>query len=111
MRRGEIWTISGGSYGGKPRPGIIIQDDSLNELSSVTVIPLTSQTSELGRIRVSILLDSPSGVAIESFAQVDKITTLKSSNVSKRIGALTLPEMRAVERSLLNHLGIGSARS
>ncbi|MDH6532601.1 mRNA interferase MazF [Aurantimicrobium minutum] len=110
MRRGEIWTVAGGTYSSKPRPGIIIQDDSAQEASSVTIIPLTSMPSELRRIRVAIRLETPDGESIESFAQVDKITTVKTSHVSKRIGALSLPEMRAIERSLLTHLGIGTAR-
>jgi mRNA interferase MazF len=111
VRRGEIWVIAGGNYAGKPRPGIVIQDDSLSALHSVTVIPLTSHESDSGRIRVSISLEKPDGLTITSFAQVDKIMTVKAANVSKRIGALSLPELRAVERSLLNHLGIGSSRS
>lgn len=110
MRRGEIRVIAGGNYAGKPRPGIIIQDDSLHELHSVTVIPLTTQESDIGRIRVAISLETPDGPPINSFAQVDKIMTVKAANVSKRIGSLSLPEIRAVEKSLLNHLGIGSGR-
>ena len=110
MRRGEVWIISGGNYAGKPRPGIIIQDDSMSALHSVTVIPLTSQESEVGRIRTSISLPAPDGSTIESFTQVDKIMTVKVKNAAKRVAALTLPEMRAVERSLLAHLGIGSLR-
>lgn len=110
MRRGEIWTVAGGTFASKPRPGIIIQDDSAHGSSSVTIIPLTSMPSELRRVRVAIQLEAPDGTSIESFAQVDKITTVKTQGVSKRIGALTIPEMRAVERSLLGHLGIGSIR-
>ena len=110
MRRGEIWTVAGGTYSSKPRPGIIIQDDSAHEASSVTIIPLTSMPSELRRVRVAIHLETPDGDSIESFAQVDKITTVKAKSVSKRLGALTLPEMRAVEKSLLAHLGIGSLK-
>lgn len=110
MRRGEIWVSTGGNYLSKPRPGIIIQDDSLNDLHSVTIIPLTSQESETGRIRIPILIPTPDGDSIQSYAQVDKITTVKAANVGKRIGSLTLPEMRAIEKSLLTHLGFGSLR-
>lgn len=110
MRRGEIWTVAGGTFSSKPRPGIIIQDDTAHNAASVTIIPLTSMPSALRRVRVAIYLETPDGNSIESFAQVDKITTVKAQSVSKRIGSLTLPEMRAVERSLLSHLGIGSLR-
>jgi len=31
MRRGEIWTVSGGGdYAGKPRPAVILQDDNFD---------------------------------------------------------------------------------
>lgn len=52
----------------------------------------------------------PDGSERHNFAQVDKITTLKKQNVSKKIGHISLPEMRAIERSLLAHLGFGSSR-
>lgn len=111
MKRGEIWTIAGGTYASKPRPGIIIQDDTIDLDASVTVVPLTSTPSEAGRLRVAIQLATLEGSAIQSFAQVDKITTLRKQNVSRKIGKVSLRELRAIERSLLAHLGIGSARS
>lgn len=110
MRRGEVWIIAGGGFASKPRPGIIIQDDTVNIDASVTVIPLTTVPSEVGRIRVPIRVPMPDGSERHNFAQVDKITTLKKQNVSKKIGHISLPEMRAIERSLLAHLGFGSSR-
>jgi mRNA interferase MazF len=110
VRRGEIWTIAGGTYASKPRPGIIIQDDTVDSELSVTVIPLTSQPSQFARIRVPIDVETPEGIAISSYAQVDKITTVRRHNVTKRIGSVSLPEMRALERAMLTHLGIGSVR-
>jgi mRNA interferase MazF len=111
MKRGEIWIVAGGTYASKPRPAIIIQDDTITLESSVTVVPLTTTSSEVGRLRVLIDLALPDGSMKPSFAQVDKVTTLRKQNVSRRIGAVTVPELRALERSLLAHLGIGSARS
>jgi mRNA interferase MazF len=38
VKRGEIWTISGGSdLAGKPRPAVIIQDDGFDATTSVTL--------------------------------------------------------------------------
>lgn len=38
MRRGDIWTASGGNdYAGKPRPVVIVQDDSFDSTASITV--------------------------------------------------------------------------
>ena len=27
MTRGDVWTVSGTGYAGKPRPAVIVQDD------------------------------------------------------------------------------------
>jgi mRNA interferase MazF len=38
MKRGEIWTVSGGkAYAGKPRPAVILQDDSFDGTDSITL--------------------------------------------------------------------------
>lgn len=111
MRRGEIWVVAGGTFASKPRPAIIVQDDTVLTPTSVTVVPLTTTPSEVGRLRVEIELTHPDGSSRLSYAQVDKVTTLKRQSVSRRVGTVSLRELRALERSLLTHLGIGSARS
>ena len=48
MRRGEIWNASGGKdYAGKPRPVVILQDDSFDATNSITIcaLPLTEQNA------------------------------------------------------------------
>jgi mRNA interferase MazF len=42
VNRGELWTVSGGTYAQKPRPALIIQDDLFAASESVTLLPLTS---------------------------------------------------------------------
>ena len=43
MRRGDIWTVAGGKgYADKPRPVVIVQDDSFNATASVTVCGFTT---------------------------------------------------------------------
>jgi mRNA interferase MazF len=107
MKRGEIWTFIGHGYGSKPRPGIIIQSDRYAPATSVTVIPVTTSESEVGRVRTQLDIVGPQG-SRRSFAMVDKIVTIKATDFGARIGELTLKEMRALERVLLGHLGFGS---
>ena len=38
MKRGEIWTVSGAGYAGKPRPAVIVQDDRFDATASVTIV-------------------------------------------------------------------------
>ena len=46
MRRGEIWTASGGDYAGKPRPVVIVQDDRFDATASITVCPFTTDPTD-----------------------------------------------------------------
>jgi len=47
MRRGEIWTVSGGKdCAGKPRPVVILQDDSFDATNSVTICAFTTDPTE-----------------------------------------------------------------
>ena len=41
--RAEIWTVAGGpDYAGKPRPAVILQDDTFEATASITVCPFTT---------------------------------------------------------------------
>ncbi|MGB6767104.1 MAG: type II toxin-antitoxin system PemK/MazF family toxin, partial [Methyloceanibacter sp.] len=37
MKRGEVWTIAGEGYAGKPRPAVIVQDDRFDATASITL--------------------------------------------------------------------------
>ena len=52
MRRGEIWTVSGGKdYAGKPRSVVILQDDSFDATNSITICAFTTdETDALGGV-------------------------------------------------------------
>ena len=89
MPRGEIWTASGGAdYAGKPRPVLIVQDDSFAATGSITVCLLTTTRieSEIGR---QLVEPSPeNGLRETSYVMIDKITTLPRERLGKRLGAL-----------------------
>jgi mRNA-degrading endonuclease toxin of MazEF toxin-antitoxin module len=107
VKRGEIWTFVGHGLGSKPRPGIVIQSGTAENAGTVTVIPVTTTASEIGRVRTRVLIADENGPRM-SFAMVDKITPVKVHNFGKRVGELSLHEIRAVESALLAHLGFGS---
>ena len=47
MRRGDIWTVSGGrDYAGKPRPVVIVQDDAFDPTDSITICAFTTDPTE-----------------------------------------------------------------
>lgn len=106
MRRGELWTVAGGVYASKPRPAVILQDDVFAETASVTVAPLTSTLTGAGFLRVRIDATAESGLAAHSEVMVDKLTTVRRSNVQQRLGELTPEQLVDVERAALVFLGM-----
>lgn len=108
MRRGEIWTASGGSHSaGKPRPVLIIQDDLFDATASVTVCPLTSDPTEIPLLRIPVDISTESGLSKSSRLMVDKVTTMPRTRLGERIGRISDTEMLSLERSLIVFLGLG----
>ncbi len=108
MNRGEIWTVAGGVYAAKPRPALIVQDDLFDVTSSVTVAPMTSTLLDapLMRIRINGGDGRISGLDHDSDVMIDKLTTVRRSNVHTRIGRLTAEQVVEVERAMMAFLGL-----
>ncbi|WP_426623159.1 type II toxin-antitoxin system PemK/MazF family toxin [Leifsonia sp. McL0607] len=106
MNRGDIWTVAGGVYASKPRPALIIQDDRYDATDSVTVLPFTSTAVDAPLLRVPILASGLSGLVQDSQIMIDKLTTVRRSNVQERVGRLTAAQLVGVERALLAFLGL-----
>jgi mRNA-degrading endonuclease toxin of MazEF toxin-antitoxin module len=57
MRRGEIWTASGDTNNvGKPRPVVIVQDDSFDATASITVCAFTTDDTDVRRLDRAMLV-------------------------------------------------------
>ncbi|MFV0405776.1 MAG: type II toxin-antitoxin system PemK/MazF family toxin [Propioniciclava sp.] len=106
MIRGELWTVTGGTYASKPRPALVTQDDAFSETDSVTILPLTSHLVEAPLLRVRIGASQLSGLERDSDVMVDKLTTVRRSDVADRIGRLSTEQMSTVERALMACLGL-----
>ena len=106
MNRGELWTVAGGVYAAKPRPAIIVQDDLFSETDSVVLIPLTTTVTDTPISRVAVPNDETTKIAEHSFAMIDKITTVRRSNLGARIGRVPSALMADIERSLMVFLGL-----
>ena len=108
MNRGEIWTVAGGAYATKPLPAVIVQDDLFNATMSVTVAPMTNALLDapLLRIRIPGGDDRLSGLDHDSDVMIDKLTTVRRSNVHTRIGRLTAEQVVEVERAMMAFVGL-----
>ncbi len=112
MRRGEIWTISGGAdYAGKPRPAVVLQDDAFDATSSVTICAFTTDETEAPLFRVSVEPSDGNGLKKPSRLMVDKVTTVPRTKIGSRIGSLGDQDVVRLNRAIVVFLGLaGSPR-
>ena len=107
MRRGDIWTASGGQdYAGKPRPVVIVQDNSFDATASITVCAFTTDETDAPLIRLLVEPNSNNGLHLASRLMVDKITTVPKSKLGKRIGRLDDRDILRLNQAILVFLGL-----
>jgi mRNA interferase MazF len=107
VRRGELWTAAGGKhYASKLRPVLIVQDDRFDATSSITVCPLTSDSTEIPLLRVPLDPSDRNGLDATSSIMLDKVTTMPRSKLGERIGNVSDADMRALSRGLVVFLGV-----
>lgn len=109
MSRGDIVTVVlPGAYG-KPRPGLVVQDDAFEPLPSVTLLPITSEIRDLPPLRITIRPGPLSGLRRPSQVQIDKIMTIPRVKLGSRIGALDQATLGKVDEALKRFLGLDRA--
>jgi mRNA interferase MazF len=111
VRRGEIWTAAGGAgYAGKPRPVVVVQDDSFDATDSITVCPFTTDPTEAPLIRVLIKANERNGLRTPCRLMVDKITTVSKSRIGYRVGGLDPEDVVRLNQAVLVFLGLATRR-
>ena len=107
MSRGDIFTAATrGSFTGKPRPVVIVQDDRFAATASVTVCPLTTNPVEAPLIRIRIEPSELNGLEQPSKLMVDKITTMPRASLRARLGRLPEDDLVRLNRALVVFLGL-----
>lgn len=107
MKRGELWVAAGGGdYTGKPWPVVIVQDDRFEATGSVTVCALTSDPTDAPLFRILLSPGPENGFHEDCNVMVDKITTVRRERLIRRIGSLSVTDMRRIDRAMLVFLGI-----
>ena len=107
MRRGEIWTVSGGKdYAGKPRPAVIIQDDRFDGTDSITICGFTRDSTDTPLFRLPVEPSVTNGLSVTSRIMVDKVTTVPRSKIGSRVGRPGAEDMVRLNRAVLVFLGI-----
>jgi mRNA interferase MazF len=109
VKRGEIWTISGGmDYAGKPRPCVILQDDRFDSTKSITICSFTTNPTDAPLFRVFVEPDEENGLRATSRLMVDKITTVSKEKLGSRIGRLSDEDVLRLNRALVVFLGLAT---
>lgn len=109
MRRGDIYTAAArGTYSGKPRPVVVIQDDRFDATASVTVVPFTTSDVEAPLLRIAIQPSDTTGLAEPSRLMVDKVTTVPRTSLTRQVGRLSDGDLIRLNRALLVFLGLAA---
>jgi mRNA interferase MazF len=107
MRRGDIWTVSGGqNYAGKPRPIVVVQDDSFDGTASVTVCAFTTDATDAPLFRLPVEANERNGLHATCRLMIDKVTTIPKSKVGARVGRLDDEDVLRLNQALLVFLGL-----
>ncbi len=110
MRRGEIWTVAGGKdYAGKPRPVVIVQDDSFDATDSITVCAFTTDPTEAPLFRLAVEPNERNGLHAPCRLMVDKITTVPKSKAGAKVGRLDDEDILRLNRAVVVFLGLAAS--
>jgi len=106
VKRGEIWTVSGGGdYAEKPRLVVILQDDRFDATASITVCAFTTDPTSAPLFRLMVAPNVRNGLQVACSLMVDKITTVPKSKIGHQVGRLDTEDMVRLDRAVLVFLG------
>ena len=107
MKHGEIWTIqAAGSYLEKPRPAVIMQMRKITESESVIICLFTSYENTSLTTRVKVIPSDQNGLTKVCYIMVEKIVTVKQSDLGEKIGDLENEYLKNAEVILKDLLGL-----
>src|SRR5271155_3695316 len=107
MKRGDIWTVSGGrSYAGKPRPVVIVQDGAFDASDSSTICAFTTDPTDAPLFRLAVEPNERNGLRASSRLMVDKITTVPKLRVGEQVGRLDDEDVIRLNQAVMVFLGL-----
>jgi mRNA interferase MazF len=107
VKRGEIWTVSGGSgYAGKPRPAVVVQEDHFTDTNSITICAFTTNPTDAPLLRLTVTPSDSNGLRSASRLMVDKITTVPKDRIGDRIGRLDESDLARLNQAMTVFLGL-----
>jgi mRNA interferase MazF len=111
IERGEIhWADLGTPFGSRPakhRPVLVVQSDPYNasRLATVVAVVITSNTGLAAMPGNVFLPATATGLPRDSVVNVTALVTLNKTDLTDRVGRLSLTQMNEVDRGLRRALG------
>jgi mRNA interferase MazF len=107
VKRGDVVLLVAQGDMGKPRPGVIVQADELGDATtSVLVCPMSSEVTELHRLRPIVEPTANNGLRLRSQIMTDKINALRRDRVWQVLGSLDANASERLDSALLLVLGL-----
>ncbi len=107
MRRGDVWTVAGGKgYTGKPRPVVIVQDDSFDATDSITICAFTTDQTDAPLIRLPVEPTERNGLHAACRLMVDKISTVPKTKLGTHVGRLEDEDILRLNQAVVVFLGL-----
>jgi mRNA interferase MazF len=112
-KRGEVWFVDLGQpkedheQAGR-RPAVIFQTDDLSPLSTVVIIPLTTQLKRAGFANTVLIPAREAGQEHASVALCHQLRALDRRKLIRKIGELVPERLSEIELGVVFVLGIPS---
>ena len=108
MKRGDIFTVAtGGGFGGKPRPMLLIQADAYAALTTLVFLPFSSVLADSpSPLRPRFVPDAGNGLRDVSDLMIHTPITARQEDVGQFVGQLEDEELIRIERALASLFGL-----
>jgi mRNA interferase MazF len=106
VRRGDLVTIAVSGDYGKPRPAVVIQADAFSDLTSVTVLRLTSTLHDAPLVRITLRPSAGNSLREVSQVMIDRAISVPRDKVGRSFGKLDEATMETVSQALAIFLGL-----
>jgi mRNA interferase MazF len=107
VKRGDVVLVVAQGDMGKPHPGVIVQADELGTTTtSVLVCPMSSEVTELHRLRPIVEPTTSNGLRLRSQIMTDKINALRRDRIRQVLGTLDTAASERLDSALLVVLGL-----
>jgi mRNA interferase MazF len=110
-RRGDVYLVnfdpSVGSEIKKTRPALVIQNDTANRYSPITIVAALTSRFDEKLYPTEVLLTPPEGgLQVKSVALLNQIRSVDRRRLVKRLGRLKPATLNRIDRALRISLGL-----